>query len=53
MLQIEKLEDGTDDKPGLYRVTAKTNDGKEIVEEYNTVNVSSNSSCGCEQIISD
>jgi len=32
--KIEQIEDG---KPGKYRVTAKTSDGKEIVEEYNTI----------------
>ena len=32
--QIEKLEDGS---PGLYKVTAKMNDGTEVVGEYNTV----------------
>jgi len=32
--KIEQIEEG---KPGRYRVTAKTTDGKEVVEEYNTV----------------
>jgi len=31
------LKDGTDSEPGLYRVTAKDSEGKEVVEEYNTV----------------
>ncbi|KAF6039481.1 TXNRD1 [Bugula neritina] len=35
--KIEKLKDGTDSEPGLYRVTAKDSEGKEVVEEYNTV----------------
>ncbi|CAG5135490.1 unnamed protein product, partial [Candidula unifasciata] len=32
--KIEQLQKG---EPGRYRVTAKTDEGKEIVEEYNTV----------------
>ena len=35
--QIEKLQDGTDDKPGLYKVTAKNSEGEEVTGEYNTV----------------
>ena len=33
-VQVERLEQG---KPGRYRVTAQTTDGKEVVGEYNTV----------------
>lgn len=32
--QIEQIEKG---EPGRYRVTAQTNEGAEVVEEYNTV----------------
>ncbi|KAK7102055.1 thioredoxin reductase 1, cytoplasmic-like isoform X2 [Littorina saxatilis] len=32
--KIEQIEAG---KPGRYRVTAQTTDGKEVVEEYNTI----------------
>jgi thioredoxin reductase (NADPH) len=34
LFQIEQLSEG---KPGKYRVTAKTTDGQEIVDEYNTI----------------
>lgn len=34
LLQIERIQEG---QPGKYRVTAKSGDGKEIVDEYNTV----------------
>lgn len=33
-MKIECIEQG---KPGRYMVTAKTNDGKEVTEEYNTI----------------
>ncbi|GFO23223.1 thioredoxin reductase 1 [Plakobranchus ocellatus] len=33
-IKIEEIEKG---QPGRYRVTAKSNDGSEIVEEYNTI----------------
>uniref|UniRef100_A0A0B7AKP7 Thioredoxin-disulfide reductase n=1 Tax=Arion vulgaris TaxID=1028688 RepID=A0A0B7AKP7_9EUPU len=33
-IKIEQIEKG---EPGRYRVTAKTNEGSEIVEEYNTI----------------
>ncbi|XP_012935347.1 thioredoxin reductase 1, cytoplasmic isoform X1 [Aplysia californica] len=32
--KIEQIEEGS---PGRYRVTARTTDGQEIVEEYNTI----------------
>ncbi|KAF6018854.1 TXNRD1 [Bugula neritina] len=45
--KIEKLKDGTDSEPGLYRVTAKDSEGKEVVEEYNTVSILSLGSLYC------
>jgi len=33
-IKIEKIQDGT---PGLYRVTGRMEDGKEVTGEYNTV----------------
>lgn len=33
-VNVERLEEG---QPGLYRVTAQSNDGQTIVDEYNTV----------------
>ncbi|XP_067931180.1 thioredoxin reductase 1, cytoplasmic-like [Watersipora subatra] len=35
--KIEKLKSSTEDTPGLYRVTSKSTDGNEHVEEYNTI----------------
>jgi len=35
--KIEKLQDATEEKAGLYKVTAKNSDGEEVVGEYNTV----------------
>lgn len=34
LFQVEQIEAG---KPGRLRVTAKSNDGREVVDEYNTV----------------
>ena len=36
-VQIEKVHDGSEGSPGLYRVTGLMNDGSEVVDEYNTV----------------